>query len=158
MNLVEISEALADFKGPEGRLKLMDSIKRTSVIDDSYNASPPSVKLALETLAEAPAGRRIAVLGDMLGLGQFSEAAHQQMGAQAAGVADVLVTVGERTRFAADQAIARGIPADKVFRYGNAQEAARPVQELIRPGDVVLVTGSRAMEMERVVEEIRATP
>ena len=157
MNLVEISEALAGLKGPEGRLKILQSVKRTILIDDSYNASPPSIQLALETLAEAPAGRRIAVLGDMLGLGQFTEAAHQRVGSQVAAVADVLVTIGERMRFAADEAQAHGLPAEKSFRYATAQDAARPVQELIRPGDVILVTGSRAMEMEKIVEEIRAS-
>lgn len=154
MNLVEISEALAGFEGPPGRLRLLAGLKRTTVIDDSYDASPPSLKLALHALAQAPATRRVVVLGDMSGLGRYSDAAHQEAGERAAEVADVVVTVGTRMRLAAEEAEMHGVAPEYVRSFSTAAEASDFVKETIAPGDVILVTGARELEMEYVVEAI----
>lgn len=156
MHLVEISEALAEYIPPPGRMRLSSGIKQTFLIDDSYNASPQAVREALETIADLPARRRIAVLGDMLELGKYAEAAHRAVGEQAAGTVDAFVAVGERMRFAADEAIARGMTQERVKMFSTNAEAGRFVQELLEPGDLVLVKGSRAMHMEEVVEELRS--
>ncbi len=153
MNLVEIAAALKDYESPPGRLKLLRGNKQTWILDDAYNASPASTHSALEVLVEFPARRRIAVLGDMLELGTYTEAAHRAVGARVAEVADVFIGVGERMRFVLDEA--RSI---QTFWFSRSEDAGRKLEELLEPGDVVLVKGSQAMRMEKIVKEVMAEP
>ena len=156
INLVEISEALsANYRPAKGRMNLLAGIKDTFIIDDTYNASPASMQAALETLRDLPASRKIAVLGDMLELGKYSIEAHQSIGKLTAKTADVLITVGPRGKFIAESAAAEGMPKDHILTFDTAAEAAKEVQELIKPGDLVLIKASRAMGLEKIVEEIK---
>lgn len=157
MNLVEISEALADYKSPNGRLKILKGIKNSTIIDDTYNAAPASMYLALDTLKELPAKRKIAVLGDMLELGKYTIEAHQAAGTLAASVADVLVTVGLRGKIMA-HAAENQMPKDKIFSFPTSKLAQAKVQELIEEGDLILVKGSQGVRTEKIVEEIMAEP
>jgi UDP-N-acetylmuramoyl-tripeptide--D-alanyl-D-alanine ligase len=125
------------------------------IINDCYNANPISMRAALEHLAAVADGRdarrRVAVLGDMKELGEGAEAFHRQAGEQAAraGV-DVLIAVGD---FA--EAFADGYgPAGEVHRAPDAQAAAATFRELVEPGDVVLVKGSRSVGLERVAQAL----
>ena len=123
-----------------------------TIINDCYNASPLSMRAALDELAsQEPAGRRIAVLGDMLELGAESEALHREVGevAAAAGV-DLLVTVGPRSVVMLD-AFDR-----ESYAVADAEEAAALAGELIEAGDVVLVKGSRGVGLEVVAEALMA--
>jgi UDP-N-acetylmuramoyl-tripeptide--D-alanyl-D-alanine ligase len=156
MNLVAISEALADYAPAESRMQLLPGIKRTFVIDDSYNASPLSMHAALDTLRELPAKRKIAVLGDMLEIGKYTIEAHEAIGKLAAQSAQILVTVGPRAKFIADAARAAGMRKAAIFSFDTADEARKPVQDLMRQGDLVLVKASHAIALEKVVEEIKA--
>ncbi|HEX5068753.1 MAG TPA: UDP-N-acetylmuramoyl-tripeptide--D-alanyl-D-alanine ligase [Vicinamibacterales bacterium] len=129
------------------------------VIDDSYNASPAATSAMLQALSVTEAqGRRIAILGEMLELGQSSLALHEACGRQAAlsGV-DVLVAVGGP---AADGlvagAVAAGLPEDRTRRYADATTAASEVPALIEAGDLVLVKGSRGTRMDLVVDRLAA--
>lgn len=162
MNLVEIAEALRAYTPPPGRMRVISGIKYTIILDDTYNASPLSMRAALETLRSLPIveeTRRIAVLGDMLELGAETERAHEEVGRHVAELGiDLLVAVGERARAIHEAASKAGISADRVFHFGSAEEAGRFVQERLRRGDIVLAKGSRAMRMERVVKELMAEP
>ncbi len=155
MNLVAISEALANYEPPESRMQIVPGIKYTWVIDDSYNASPLAMQSALDTLRDLPARRRIAVLGDMLEVGKYTIEVHERMGKLAAESADALFTVGPRAKFIAETALNARMKRDKVFSFDTADEARIPVQNFLRKGDVVLVKGSHAMELSKVVQEIR---
>ncbi|MEK7487992.1 MAG: hypothetical protein AAB598_01575, partial [Patescibacteria group bacterium] len=105
------------------------------------------------------AERKIAVLGDMLELGKFTEDAHRQAGKKAAHACSVLVTVGERMRFAADEAKARGFIENKnLYSFDAAEDAGRFVAGIIQEKDLVAVKGSQGMRMERAVKEIMAHP
>ena len=157
MNLIEITEALKNYEPPIGRLHLIGGIKNSWIIDDTYNSSPSSTLGALELLALMP-GRKIAVIGDMLELGSFTEEAHRKAGAKVAQVAEILLAVGERAIFLADEAKKRGMPKEKVFHFASAQEAGRQLQDLMEEGDMVLVKGSQGIRMEKVVKEIMAEP
>ncbi len=123
------------------------------LIDDTYNANPSSVKAALDGLA-ATAGRKLAVLGDMLELGETGKAAHGAVGRHAAEVAERIVTAGERARDIAEAAVEAGMPASRIVTCSTSAEAAAAVLAEIRDGDVILVKGSRGMRMEAVVESI----
>lgn len=164
VNLIDISNASEDFESPVGRMKLVRGIKKSIIIDDTYNASPASTHAALDTLAKfADASMKfsssklktIAVLGDMRELGKYEIEAHRSIGNLAAERTNILVTVGAAAKFIADSA-ANQMPTDKIFSFNTANEAKSKVKELIELGDIVLVKGSRAMKMERIVEEIAA--
>jgi len=157
MNLVEISEGLKKYNPPAGRMRLLAGIKKTWLIDDSYNASPAATICALETLAQFKERRRIAVLGDMLELGEFTESAHQEIGEKAAASVDIFFAVGERTAFAAEAA-RKKLDKNKVFWFETADEVRLPLQMTMQQGDVVLIKGSQSMRMEKIVEEVMAHP
>ncbi len=165
MNLVDISEALSEYRGPKGRLKILEGIKNSIVIDDTYNASPLSTHLALETLRDLPGTRKVAVLGDMLELGKYTIGAHKEAGNMAGSFVDLLICVGSRAKFIADSAFnqlaptgASGIPKDNIYKFDTSDAAKLKVKELIKEGDLVLVKGSQGMRMEKIVEEIMAEP
>ncbi len=157
MNLVDISEALSEYHGPKGRLKILKGIKNSIVIDDTYNASPSSTHLALETLRDLSGTRRVAVLGDMLELGKYTIDAHKEAGNVAGSFVDLLVCVGARAKFIADSAFNQ-MSAGNIYKFDTSEEAKLKVKELIKEGDVILVKGSQGMRMEKIVEEIMAEP
>jgi len=164
LNLVEISAALRKYRSLPGRTNLIKGVKKTWLIDDTYNASPSATIAALEILEEFPlvAGeetqRKIAVLGDMLELGKETEAGHRQVGHKVASVVDLLFTVGSRARFIADEARQQRLASEKIFEFSLPEEAARVLQGELAKGDIVLVKGSRSIHMEKVVKEIMAHP
>jgi UDP-N-acetylmuramoyl-tripeptide--D-alanyl-D-alanine ligase len=123
-----------------------------AVIDDCYNANPLSMRAALDDLAtKRPAGRRVAVLGDMLELGPAEREEHRAIGAHAqASDVDVLVTVGP---LAAEMAQTF---AGEVHSVADAAEAAALVRGLVAPGDLVLVKASRGVALEAVTEALAA--
>ncbi len=124
-----------------------------TLLDDTYNASPASMLAALDLLEEIP-GRHVAVLGDMLELGPHEEEGHRQVGARAAQVLDLLVTVGPRAARLADEARRRGLPPEAVHSVMEVEEAVRLLPELVREGDVLLVKGSRSVGLEGLVAAI----
>src|SRR5262249_2200378 len=129
-----------------------------TVIDDSYNANPTATKRALEVLAGSPAARRIAVLGEMLELGDRAPALHADLGrAVAQARIDVLCAVGGEAALAmADAAKAAGMPAANVHYFATSDEAAAAAASLVADGDLVLVKGSRGVKTDRVVERLKA--
>jgi UDP-N-acetylmuramoyl-tripeptide--D-alanyl-D-alanine ligase len=155
MNLVSISEALTRYIPAEGRMKLLRGVKQTFILDDSYNASPIAMESALDTLRDLPAKRKMAVLGDMLEIGKYTPEVHERMGRLAAHSTNILVTVGPRAKFIAEAAKEEGLRRTNIFSFDTADQARRPVQDLLRRGDLVLIKGSHAMELEKVVEEVK---
>ena len=124
-----------------------------NVINDAYNASPMSMEAAINTLAEITKGRRIAVLGDMLELGDVSIAAHQKVGRQVAESGAVaLVAFGPMGREIAKGASEAGM--ENVFHVDSHEAAAAKLKELLEPEDTVLFKGSRGMKMEAIIDLI----
>lgn len=158
LNLVEIANALLLYQSPPGRMKLLEGIKRTRILDDAYNASPIAMHAALEALGELPAKRRIAVLGAMLEIGTYTYEAHEATGFLAATVADIIVTVGETAKIIAEGAKSKGFSPERLFHFDTSEEAGPRLQQMLTPGDTLLVKGSRAMHMEKIVKEIMAEP
>ncbi|MFC1595030.1 UDP-N-acetylmuramoyl-tripeptide--D-alanyl-D-alanine ligase [Patescibacteria group bacterium] len=158
LNIIEISEALTAYESPPGRLKLIPGIKETRIIDDTYNASPLAMHAALDVVKELDAKRKICVLGDMMEIGKFTIQAHQIAGKRARIVSDIIFTVGPRAKFIAEEAIEEGMTEHNVSSFNNSEEAGRKLQEILEPGDLVLIKGSQAMRMEKIVEEIMLEP
>lgn len=139
------------------RLVSVPGIQGSTVIDDTYNASPESTIAALNLLADLTPlddGRRIAVLGDMLELGTYSEEGHRLVGARAARIVDDLVTVGLLGAQIAEEAVQTGLGADSVHAMESDGQAVEYLHGTLRANDIVLVKGSRAVGMDTVVARI----
>ncbi len=150
---------LAELNTPPGRMRLVTGLKSSVIIDDTYNSSPTAAEAALQTLKEIKfAKRKIAILGDMLELGKYSSNEHEQIGAQVATSADMLITVGVRARKIADGALGAGMPESNILQYDEAGRAGKELQVLIQPGDVILVKASQGIRAEQIVEEVMADP
>jgi UDP-N-acetylmuramoyl-tripeptide--D-alanyl-D-alanine ligase len=153
--LDEVADALAAGSRADHRMTIVPAASGATLVDDTYNASPVSVRAALDFLAETPmpAGRRrIAVLGDMLELGPDEERLHREVGALAAETADAIVAVGDRGAWIAEGARAAG--AGVVRLAADAEEAASVLDAMVSPGpgDLVLLKASRGIGLERAVE------
>lgn len=122
-----------------------------TILDDTYNASPPSTLSALNLLAEL-SGRKIAVLGDMRELGEFEQEGHSLVGLRAGEVANVIIAVGALGKLIGEAAQQEG-HANVHYAENNAQ-AVTLLRQLSRPGDIVLVKGSRGAEMEEIVQTL----
>src|SRR3989344_1670347 len=159
LNLVQISQAMSGYQGPKGRLKIIKGLNDSTMIDDTYNASPASMSLALDVLKELPAIRKIAVLGDMLELGEHTISAHREMGEKVTGTADMLVCIGLRAKFIAESALeTRLLSEEQVLSFDTSEEAAQKLPGLIRRHDLVLVTSSQGIRTEKIVKAIMADP
>lgn len=156
IGLAHAVEALSQLALPAGRMRILAGIKDTTIIDDTYNASPAAMHVAIDAVRDLP-GRKVFVLGDMLELGEHSVQAHQVIGTLAANVADMLVCVGPRGKIIADAA-SNQLPPERVHWYESSVLAAPEVQKLIQSGDIVLVKGSQGVRMERIVKEVMAEP
>ncbi len=152
VSLEDCAAGLAAAPLTKARLQIR-SIAGVQFIDDSYNANPDSTKAALRTLAELETdGRRIAVLGQMAELGAESTRGHREVGETAASLGiDCLIALGEGGREIAEAAREAGL-ADSVVA-ASAEEVASSLGATARPGDLVLVKGSRSARTERVLEE-----
>jgi UDP-N-acetylmuramoyl-tripeptide--D-alanyl-D-alanine ligase len=148
----DMPEAIARLQPLPMRLRVV-KLGDTTLIEDCYNANPQSVGAALEVLQECgPVERRIAFLGDMLELGTESEAQHESLGRRIGVLVSRLVVVGPMGEFTARGASAVGLA--QIRRFGTAEQAREALFDIVRPGDTILVKGSRAMTMELISQEI----
>lgn len=160
MHLSEMIHGLQD-PSIQVRLLFVPGPRGSQLIDDTYNASSPSVLSALGVLKEVPARRRIGVLGEMRELGPLAEEEHRLVGQRAADVVDLLVTYGAYGRVLADEAAATARDAGKALTIVSFDEAERDelvayLDSALQEGDVVLLKGSRGLEMERIVTALRS--
>ncbi len=162
MSLEDIKTALESYKAFPMRFEV---VRRNSItlINDSYNANPSSMKEALKELVHMKGeGRAVAVLGDMLELGEFSGKAHSDIIKIAADMGiNIFVAVGEMMSLAAQKSreeINQTLGSNSgftIYTFNNADEAQQNISGIIKQGDVVLIKGSRAMGMERIIERIK---
>lgn len=120
------------------------------LLDDTYNASPESMLAALNLLSELD-GNKVAVLGDMLELGQYEKQGHEMVGMRAAKVADTLVTVGTRGHMIANAARRAGLGTKKIAEFENFDEVISHLRKFLTKDDVVLVKGSHGIRMDQIV-------
>lgn len=158
MNLVKVAEALTLYEVLPGRLKVIPGIKGSVIIDDTYNASPLSVDEALRSVKALRVERKIGVFGDLLALGKKTVETHEKIGRYAGKIFDLLVTVGTRANFIAEKAKKSGLAIKNIIQTDSVKEAKEKLTSLMQEGDVVFVTGSEGMRMERIVEEIMENP
>jgi UDP-N-acetylmuramoyl-tripeptide--D-alanyl-D-alanine ligase len=149
ISLKNIVSSFENHEAPRGRMNILKGINSSIIIDDTYNSSPDALREGLHTLASLQvSGKRIAVLGDMLELGQFSHEEHRKAGVLALQSSDLLITVGNR---------AKGMSAN-ALNFRTSKEAADHVKGIVSEGDVVFVKGSQSMRMERVSKALLQEP
>jgi UDP-N-acetylmuramoyl-tripeptide--D-alanyl-D-alanine ligase len=152
MSWDHILEGLQDRRA-QLRLVAVPGPNGSTILDDSYNASPASMIAALNLLAELN-GRKIAVLGDMLELGEYEDEGHRMVGLRAIDAAEVLVTVGELGRAMAQEALNNGMASDRVQVCASNEEATAYLNSIVQPGDLILIKGSRGLHMEDIVNAL----
>lgn len=155
------AEALSKWEPPPGRMRLLEGIRGSLIIDDTYNSSPAAVMSALDTLKELKGfKKKIALLGDMLELGRFSTDAHKQAGEHAKKCVEMLISVGFRAKAMTEAALDIGMPETKLRQYeqGEAVRAAKELEPEIDAQTVILIKGSQGMRMEKSVFELMAEP
>ncbi|HPT77711.1 MAG TPA: UDP-N-acetylmuramoyl-tripeptide--D-alanyl-D-alanine ligase [Candidatus Atribacteria bacterium] len=147
----EIQRGLLRFETDSMRLNIVHMENDIVMINDSYNASPDSMTAALRVLGDMEGKRRIAILGDMLELGDYSEEAHREVGAAAVACGiDVLAVKGSHSLWIAEEAVKAGLPSTSVYRFNDNAEIKEWLGSFLAEGDRILIKGSRGMRMEEV--------
>jgi UDP-N-acetylmuramoyl-tripeptide--D-alanyl-D-alanine ligase len=156
IDLDRILPAISRLSGARRRMERHD-LGDLTVFDDTYNANPESARAAVRVLAGMHGGRRVLVLGDMLELGELAPELHHAIGREAAECGlGLLVLVGELTRATAAGALEAGLDPARVVHLGDAASAAAELDDLLRPGDVVLLKGSRRVGLDRAADHLLA--
>ncbi len=152
-----ICDKFIDFKLPPMRME-KQVCGDIVVINDGYNSNPSSMSAALEDFSQMNTpGRKILVCGDMLEMGNCAESLHREIGAKVAKAdIDVLWTVGSSSRFVAEEAIANGMPEEKIRSCETSVEVSSFVVSQLKKDDTVLIKGSRGMKLENVVRQIES--
>ena len=150
MELEDIKLGLRGFTASKMRLDIFKKDDLT-IINDAYNASPDSMKAALDILGRYEK-RRVAILGDMFEMGEHSEYGHRLVGESSINNVDVLITVGDMSKFIGDEAKKLGLDNNNIHHFENKELAIESLNNLINKDDVVLVKASRGMKLEQIVE------
>ncbi len=153
-----INQGLTTATAPQMRLQFQ-SLGNINILNDAYNANPNSMQAALETLRDLKTpGRRVAILGDMLELGDTANHYHRQIGHFAADCdLDLLICVGEKARLIAAAALGAGMPARLIESYPNAAACAAVIANLVARDDLVLLKASRGIKLEQVANTLQTT-
>jgi len=156
LRLDEIRPAILTLRPFSMRGILVETGGGVRVYDDSYNSNPRALEAVLKSLADLPASRKVAVLADMLELGEGERDFHRQAGEVVARSGwDVLVAVGPLAALIASGASGAGMKAAAIHRFADAEAAAARIAEIVRDGDLVLVKGSRGMKTETIVDKLK---
>ncbi len=155
ISLKDAAEALLAHQPPAGRMRVLRGVDGTTIIDDTYNSSPVACEHAVQTLHELKTkGRKIAILGDMLELGQFSVREHERIGEFLADKVDVLCTLGVRARKIAEGALENGLSEKRIFQYDDSTTLINELRPAVAKDDIILIKASQSIRAEKVVEAL----
>jgi len=165
MSLGKVINQLKKVNFPKGRMRIINGINESKIIDDSYNANPNSMIAALETVNllkkdYVNQSRIIGVLGTMNELGDYEQEGHEKVGRKAAEVLDFLITIGKPANsYLTQAAIKKGFLPNRIFKFNNSIEAGQFLKKFIKNYDIILVKGSQNnVRTEWVVEQIMENP
>lgn len=156
-NLVEISQALREYKTQPGKMRLLEGIKGSFILDDAESATVSSMIEAIEILGDLSGfKRKIAVLGDIVGVGEYTIAAHLTIGEKVVQKKiDLLFTFGPRAKFIAKGAMEKGMSSFQIFSFDKIEDGIEKLKEIVRAGDLILIDGSKEMKMSEIVDKLR---
>lgn len=156
LNNREINNGIKNFSLTKKRMEILSFKDDITLINDSYNASYESMKASIEYLASCDSVRRIAVLGDMFELGEFSQELHKKVGVEVAkNNIDVLITIGENAKYIAYEAKNKGMREEEIFSFEEKEELINFLQNYICNGDTILFKASNGMKLFDVVQELK---
>lgn len=155
LNLVQIAEALAYYRVPAQRMRFLAGVHHTTLIDDCYNASPLSLISAIETVASIKAKRRVAIIGDMRELGEWSKEAHNEIGDIASKVFDVIIAIGPQSAVYVDWAIKRRIAKKNLVHALKVEEVLPILRDYVKEGDIVLIKASHSIGLDKAVAALQ---
>lgn len=159
MPVDSICKGLQKYKPALGRINFIKGIKQSVILDDSYNASPASVKEALAIITRMPQENKMVVLGDMLELGDLSQTSHEEIGKIISTMnISRLVTVGPMGKVILDSALQNAFDQDKANWFSSSDEAKDFVRDNLLPESAVLVKGSQSIRMEKISKELLFEP
>jgi UDP-N-acetylmuramoyl-tripeptide--D-alanyl-D-alanine ligase len=158
-SLEETCESIKAIRSVPGRLQCFVGQNGCYVLDDAYNANLFSTTAAVDALLSLPAKRRIAFIGSMLELAEFSERDHRILGSKLATSVDMLITVGESAYYVADEVIKKGFPQQNLYCMDSVEDAISIIPSLSLDNQTaVLVKGSGAMRMDRITPNLLSIP
>lgn len=150
---------LSKYKVLPGRMRIIQGIKDTTIIDDSYNSSPVAINESLKAFGDLKvSGNKIVVVGDMLELGKYSSEEHKKLASKIKDISDFIICVGIRTKLTKEELLNHGFPKEKLEYFDSSIKAGQFLQTNIQKGDCVFIKGSQSMRMEKTVEEIMRHP
>ena len=155
INMPDILDGIANFELTKRRMQVEKNKNGITVINDCYNANYDSMKAAIEYLGKINAGKKIAVLGDMLELGEFSKMLHEKVGEEVAkNNIDVLITVEELSKNIASKAQEKGVNKENIFVCGENSEAVKIINDIAKQGDAILLKASNGKKKKKIFNEI----
>ena len=153
LDMKKSAEGIRKYQPSKYRMEIK-SVSGKTLIEDFYNANPDSMRASIETFRQMQGERKVAVLADMLELGEISEKEHMNAGIQASEIFDVIICIGSDAKYIGKGAIENGFDKGRVYFFANNEEAVSEINSILRPGDAVLMKGSRGMKLEEVAESI----
>ena len=154
VNINDIKEAISNVELSNNRLSRHINKKGITIIDDTYNASFDSMKMALEILKQEK-NRKIAILGDMLELGKFSKEIHEKIGLEVINnKVDILITVGIESKYIEKEAIKKGFAKEKTYHFQNAEECYKNLNKILKEKDSVLLKASHGIGLTNIVNKL----
>ena len=155
IELEKIADAISNFELTKKRMDILEKSNGIKIINDCYNASYESMKASIECLAKMSAPRKVAVLGDMFELGDYSESLHRKVGEEVVkNNIDILITVGENSLQIAKSAEQKGLNKYCIYKVENADKAIEKLKEILKPNDFVLIKASNGMHLDVIAENI----
>lgn len=155
IDMQDILEGISNFELTKRRMQVEKNKEGITIINDCYNANYDSMKAAIEYLGKISANKKIAVLGDMLELGEFSKMLHEKVGEEVAkNKIDVLITVGELSKNIASKAQEKGLNKENIFVCEENSEAVKIINKIAKPGDAILLKASNGLNFQEIFNEI----
>lgn len=155
IKMEDILDGIANFELTKRRMQVEKNKLGATIINDCYNANYDSMKAALEYLGNVKANKKIAVLGDMLELGEYSKMLHEKVGEEVVkNKVDILITVGEQSRYIAKEAKERGIDEKNIYSFNNNEEAIKELNKVMEKNDAILIKASNGMKFQEIFEKI----
>ena len=151
----EIQKGISSFELTKKRMEIINLENDITIINDSYNASLDSMKAAIEYLSNTNANRKIAVLGDMFELGDFSEELHRKVGLEVAkNKIDLLFVIGNDSKYIAEEAEKNGMKKKDIIYFEEREELIEKLKNIMEKGDIILFKASNGMKLFEIIQEI----
>ncbi len=153
LDMQSSAQGLSEYKPSRYRMEKSE-INKKLIINDCYNANPYSMKASISTMDMVTAGRRVAVVADMLELGEESDRYHFEIGQLLSEYVDVIIAIGEKAKCYISGAKSKGFKAENMYYFKTNEEAAKEINSILQEGDAVIIKGSRGMKLEEVADSI----